>query len=173
MKAIIGNVIRCSILRLWVGYFSYFKFAQFREMKLVLQFVQDLQFKTVMSWNSQRKKECIFWWWWWIVFVVWLTDERRLALFPAGTIVRDLHHRESPTRRAGFEPAQNLSLGLVEWSCAVVMTTLILSGGNFFTIYVLSQYIGYWINFQHLHTFTYQRKIPSCTLLLAFKLYKP
>ena len=34
-----------------------------------------------------------------IVFVVWLTDERRLALFPAGTIIRDPHHRESPTRR--------------------------------------------------------------------------
>ena len=32
-------------------------------------------------------------------FVVWLTDERRLALFPAGTIVRDPHHHESPTRR--------------------------------------------------------------------------
>ena len=47
-------------------------------------------------------------------FAVWLTDERRLALFPAGTIVRDPHHRESPTRRAGFEPAQNLSSGLVE-----------------------------------------------------------
>ena len=28
-----------------------------------------------------------------------LTEERRLALFPAGTIVRDPHHRESPTRR--------------------------------------------------------------------------
>ena len=27
-------------------------------------------------------------------FVVWLTDERRLALFPAGTIVRDPHHRQ-------------------------------------------------------------------------------
>ena len=37
-----------------------------------------------------------------------------LALIPAGTIVRDPHHRESPTRRAGFEPAQNLSSGLVE-----------------------------------------------------------
>ena len=34
-----------------------------------------------------------------LFFVVWLTDERRLALFPAGTIVRDPHHRESPTRR--------------------------------------------------------------------------
>ena len=31
-------------------------------------------------------------------FVAWLTDERRLALFPAGTIVGDPHHRESPTR---------------------------------------------------------------------------
>ena len=38
-----------------------------------------------------------WWWWWWIVFVVWLIDERRLALFPVGTVVRDLHHLESPT----------------------------------------------------------------------------
>ena len=30
-------------------------------------------------------------------FVVWLIDERRLALFPAGTIVRDPHHRKSLT----------------------------------------------------------------------------
>ena len=41
-----------------------------------------------------------WWWWWWIVFVVWLTDGRRLALFPAGIIVRDPHHRESPTHHA-------------------------------------------------------------------------
>ena len=33
-----------------------------------------------------------------IVFVVWLADKRRLALFPAGTIVSDSHHRESPKR---------------------------------------------------------------------------
>ena len=32
-------------------------------------------------------------------FVVWLADESCLALFSAGTIVRDPHHRESPTRR--------------------------------------------------------------------------
>ena len=36
-------------------------------------------------------------WWWWIVFVVWLTDKRHLTLFPARTIARDPHHRESPT----------------------------------------------------------------------------
>ena len=62
------------------------------------------------------------WWWWWIVFVVWLTDKRHLTLFPARTILRDPHHRESPTCQTGFEPAQNLSLGLVEWSCTVVIT---------------------------------------------------
>ena len=27
-----------------------------------------------------------FFWWWWIVFVVWLTGKRRLALFLTGTI---------------------------------------------------------------------------------------
>ena len=56
--------------------------------------------------------------------MVWLTDERRLALFPAEAIIRDPHHRESPTRREqGFEPAQSLSSGFVKCSCAVVITT--------------------------------------------------
>ena len=45
-------------------------------------------------------------------FVVWLTDERRLALFPAGTIVRDSHHLESPTRRE-----QDLKI----WTCTIVL----------------------------------------------------
>ena len=41
---------------------------------------------------------------------------------------RDHCQRSSPSRisdtpRAGFEPAQNLSSGLVEWSCALVITT--------------------------------------------------
>ena len=47
--------------------------------------------------------------------MVWLTDERRLALCPAGTIVRDPHHHESLTRH-------KQSSGLVEWSCAIVIT---------------------------------------------------
>ena len=38
--------------------------------------------------------------------------------------------RSSPSRisdklRAGFEPAQNLSSGLVEWSCAVVISIVV------------------------------------------------
>ena len=47
-------------------------------------------------------------------FVVWLTDKRCLALFPAGTIARGPHQVESPIL---------LSSGFVELSCAVVITT--------------------------------------------------
>ena len=67
---------------------------------------------------------CCCCWRWWIVFVVWLTYERRLALFPVGTIVRDPHHLKSPIRRhaAGFQPVQNLSSGVSEWICAVAIT---------------------------------------------------
>ena len=41
---------------------------------------------------------------------------------------RDHCQRSSPSRisdtpPAGFEPAQNLSSGLIEWSCAIVITT--------------------------------------------------
>ena len=36
---------------------------------------------------------------WCIIFVAWLTEERRLDSFPAGTIIKDPHHRQSPTRR--------------------------------------------------------------------------
>ena len=40
---------------------------------------------------------------------------------------RDHCQRSSPSRisntpRAGFEPAENLSLGFIEWSCSVVIT---------------------------------------------------
>ena len=36
---------------------------------------------------------------------------------------RSSSSRISPVDQAGFEPAQNLSSGLVEWNCAVVITT--------------------------------------------------
>ena len=63
--------------------------------------------------------------------MVWLTDER-LALFLAGTIVRDPHHRKSLTPRAGFEPDLNLSSGFDERSCAVVITTT--PGGELYMV---------------------------------------
>ena len=46
-------------------------------------------------------QNCIGWWRWswrWIAFVVCLTHERCLTLFPGRTIVRDPHYLESPTR---------------------------------------------------------------------------
>ena len=58
---------------------------------------------------------------WWIVFVIWLTDGRRLALdVQPGRLSIS---RISDTPRARIELVQNLSLGFVEWSCAVVITT--------------------------------------------------
>ena len=65
-----------------------------------------------------------WWWWWWVVFVVWLTDEKAFSLICS----RDHWQRSSPSRISdteptGFEPAQNLCSGLVEWGCAVVITT--------------------------------------------------
>ena len=54
-----------------------------------------------------------------------MVDQRKaLSLISS----RDHCQRSSPLRisdtpRAGFEPAQNLSSGLVEWNCAVVITT--------------------------------------------------
>ena len=62
--------------------------------------------------------------WWWIVFVVWLTDERRSALLPVVTICqRSSSSRFSDTPPAGSEPVQNLRSGLIEWSCAATITT--------------------------------------------------
>ena len=54
-----------------------------------------------------------------------MVDQRKVF-----SIISSQDHcqRSSPSRifntpRAGFEPGQNLSSGLVEWSCAVVITT--------------------------------------------------
>ena len=59
-----------------------------------------------------------------LFFVVWLTNERRSALFPAWTIVKDSPPSEvSDMPRVGFKPAQNLSWGFSEWSCSELITT--------------------------------------------------
>ena len=57
-------------------------------------------------------------------FVVWLTNQRCLVFISS----QDHCQRSSPLQisdmlRSGFEPAQNLSSGLIEWSCAVVIIT--------------------------------------------------
>ena len=84
--------------------------------KVIIKHYQDKGFPSYKIWRDNRAKRLgqnilsniwwwwwwwwwwWYWWWWWIGFVVWLTDKRRLALFPVGTIVRDPHHFESPTR---------------------------------------------------------------------------
>ena len=54
--------------------------------------------KSTHLWKHRNQIYSSWWrWWWWIVFAEWFTDERCLALFPARTIVRDCHHRKSPT----------------------------------------------------------------------------
>ena len=66
------------------------------------EFFYPFWFWISSSSNTHNWLANIWWWWWWrwwIAFVVCLTDERRWTLFPAKTIVRGPHHRESPTRR--------------------------------------------------------------------------
>ena len=57
-----------------------------------------------------------------------MVDQRK-----ALSLISSWNHcqRSSPLRisdmlRAGFEPAQNLSSGLVEWSCAVVISIVVI-----------------------------------------------
>ena len=50
--------------------------------------------------------------------------------------------------------------------------TVVLSEGNFFNISVLSQFILYWINFQNIYNFTYQKTLFHTLLLLVFKMSK-
>ena len=56
--------------------------------------------------------------------MILLTDERHLALFLAGTIAKDPHHRESPI------PLEQGS-GFVEWSCGVEITTKVINDSVF------------------------------------------
>ena len=46
----------------------------------------------------------------------------------------------------------------------------ILPEGNVFNVCVLSQCIEYWIHFQNIHTFTYQKTLLHTLVLLVFKI---
>ena len=47
---------------------------------------------------------------------------------------------------------------------------LILSNKIFFSIYILSQRIVYWMHFQNIHSFTYQKTLLHTILLLVFEI---
>ena len=65
----------------------------------------EVLFLKVSSTKNHKFRKCslvsIIWWFSLMMMmnclVVWLTHERHLALFLAGNIARDPHHRESPT----------------------------------------------------------------------------
>ena len=63
---------------------------------------------------------------------------KALALFPAGTIVRDPRHPDTP--RAGFELLQNLSSCLVEWSCAPAITAAPQTVARVLSVYQINIY---------------------------------
>ena len=56
-------------------------------------------------------------------FAVWLTDDRRSLISSGDHCQRSSPSRIPDTPQVGFEPAQNLSSGFDEYSCAVVITT--------------------------------------------------
>ena len=60
--------------------------------------------------------------WWMNYFVIWLPNGRYLALLPATAIARDPYHCDL-WHATGCESVKHLNLGLVEWSCAVLITT--------------------------------------------------
>ena len=51
----------------------------------------------------------------------------------------------------------------------IFFVPFILSEGNFFNIYILCQYIVYWIQFQNIHTFKYQRTLLHTLFCLFLK----
>ena len=83
------------------------------------------------------------WWWWWIVFVVWLTNERHLALFPAGTIVRDPHHHGSPSRAPLHHGATYMKL--ISFTKELKVTGASPLVFLSFHFYKLTIYLGWWL----------------------------
>ena len=76
--------------------------------------------------------ECSFLWLqhFFLICLIWYDDDDHDDdddddddIFSRDHCQRSSPSRISDTRRAGFEPAQNLSSGLVEWSCAAVTNT--------------------------------------------------
>ena len=70
------------------------------------------------TWHDNNMHLVIDVWWWWIVLMVWLTVERCLALFSAGTI-----NISSTSWISNMTQSLNLRSGVLEWNCAVVITT--------------------------------------------------
>ena len=72
-----------------------------------------------------------------------------------------------------FSSYKNCELKVKLWcerKKSALFVKFILSERNFFKTWVLSQSIAYWINFQNIYTFTYQKILLHTFLLLVFKI---
>ena len=76
---------------------NYFKYFLKNAMQLFLWLFNDVVFFSRHIYNPASVMLFIGYCSSLMMMMVWLTEERRLALIPAGTILRDPHHRESPT----------------------------------------------------------------------------
>ena len=63
-------------------------------------------------------------------------------------------------------------VGAFERKKGTCFAPFILSEGSFFNICFLSQSMVYWIDFQNIHTFTYQKKMLQKFFRLFFTLFK-
>ena len=59
--------------------------------------------------NALRQINHDYNWWWWIVFAEWLTDKKRLALFPDSIIVSESRHGKFRTRWEKDSRTQRMS----------------------------------------------------------------
>ena len=85
--------------------------------------------------------------WSWIVLDVWFTDEKLLALFPVGTIIRDLYHHKSANVR---HAERNI------WTCAKtefrLCWTKLCGNDNHYITAPQAVFCSYFVKLLHFYT---------------------
>ena len=121
------------------------------------------------------------------VAIWWFSQNFRVHAFcwtKIWTLIKTKRNRKWKTphailerRTLCFSSYKNRKLNVQLWGVGAhgrkktpFFVPLILSEGNFFKICVLSQCIVYWIHFQNIHTFTYQKTLLHTLLLLVSKI---
>ena len=79
---------------------------------------------------AQSRRHIWRWWWWWYAMMncfCGMVDRQKAVSVTSSRNHCQISSRSRifDTTRAGFEPAQKPSSGLLEWSCAVVITTIL------------------------------------------------
>ena len=83
----------------------------------------------VKEFLAQSRRHIWRWWWWYAMMncLCGMVDRQKAVSVTSSRDHCQISSRSRifDTPRAGFEPAQNSSSGLLEWSCAVVITTIL------------------------------------------------